>query len=316
MKLYGKSGIKQQLDDIAAQSRLPHAILFSGNSGAGRKTLARYTAELFLCESNACGACAVCRNIESNTHPDVIFVKAKFDGKYSAALVREILSDAVIRPNNGDIKIYVFEDCDSMNTECYNALLKIIEEPPDHLCFIFTCENTGVIPKTVLSRVTEYEVFDTPIKDCEQALCDSGVDSSKARELSKMFVGNIGKCRAVLDGGDEVKLIETARRAAEALGKRSGFELCAALSEQSGRAEFGRVMEYLSRMIRDALAVQYGGSAEFFGKKESKKIAENYSAEELTEMLNVAFEVAGNEIYNLNIQLTATYFVSRINIGN
>lgn len=313
MKLYGKFDIKQQLDDIAAQNRLPHAILFSGNMGSGRKTLARYTSQLFLCKNNACGTCATCRNIESNTHPDVIFVKAKFEGKYSVKLVREILGDAVIRPNNGEIKIYIFEDCDSMNIECYNALLKIIEEPPDYLRFIFTCENTGLIPETVMSRVTEFEVCDTPIKDCEQALCDSGVANSKAKELAEMFAGNIGKCREVLDGGNEVKLIEAACRAANALGKRNGFELCRALSEQTGRAEFRRVMEYLSRMIRDALAIQCGESAEFFGKKESKIIAESYSPQELVNMLDVVFEIAKNEIYYLNTQLSATYFISRIN---
>lgn len=319
MKLYGKNGLKERLDGIAAQGRLSHAVLFSGHSGVGKKTLARYTAELFLCKNGACGECSVCRNIENNAHPDVIFVKEKCGGKYTMEALREVLSGTVIRPNNSDIKLYVFEDCDTMRPEHQNALLKLIEEPAEYLRFVFTCENTSVIPETVLSRVTEFEVPDTPAPDCEQALVDGGVDGRKARELSEMFAGNIGKCKAVLEGGDEAKLIETARKAAEALGKRDGYGLGAALAEKSDRKEHSRVIEYLTRMIRDALAVKCGGEAEFFGKNESRMIAESFSEEEILNMLDVAFELAKNEIYNLNLSLTSTYFISRVlgerNIG-
>lgn len=311
MKLYGKSGLKQRLDNIAAKGRLSHAVLFSGHSGVGKKMLARYTAELFMCENGACGTCATCRRIENDIHPDVIFVKKQCGGKYAIDPVREVLSGTVIRPNDGDVKVYVFEECDTMRPESQNAILKLIEEPADYLRFVFTCENTSVIPETVLSRVTEFEVPDTSIEDCEQALSDCGEDKSKARELSEMFSGNIGKCKAVMEGENEAALIETARKAAEALGGRDGFALSAALAERTDRAEFSRVMEYLSRIIRDALAVRSGCEAEFFGKKESKKIADGFSEEEIICILDTAFEIAKNEIYNLNLPLSQAYFVSR-----
>lgn len=311
MKLYGKNGLKERLDDIAAQGRLSHAVLFSGHSGAGKKTLAKYTAELFLCENGACGACPICRNIENGTHPDVIFVKERCGGKYAMDDLRNVLSDTAIRPNNGDIKVYVFEECDTMRLEHQNSLLKLIEEPADYLRFVFTCENTSVIPETVLSRVTEFEVPDTPVSECERALSDSGTDKAKARELSEMFAGNIGKCKTVLEGGDDSKIIETARKAAAALGRRDGYGLGAALAEQSDRASFSRVMEYLTRMLRDALAVKCGGEAEFFGKKESQMISESFSEEEILNMLDTAFEIAKNEIYNLNLSLTGAYFISK-----
>lgn len=312
MRLYGKDGLKKNLDEIAEKGRLSHAVLFSGTSGVGKKTLAKYTAELFLCENGACGTCVICRNIENGIHPDVIFVKEQCGGKYAMDPLREVLRDTVVRPNNGDHKVYVFENCDTMLTEHQNALLKLIEEPAEHLRFVFTCENTSVIPETVMSRVTEYEVPDTPVKDCEQALIDSGVDPAKARELSEMFAGNIGKCKAVLDGGGEAQLIETARRAAAALGERDAFGLTAALAEQTKREEYGRVMEYLSKIVRDALALRCGGEAEFFGKAESKKIAGSFSNEELLNILDVSQEIAKNEGRNINLTLTSAYFVSRI----
>lgn len=311
MKLYGKSGLKQRLDGIAAKGRLSHAVLFSGHSGIGKKKLARYTAELFMCGHGACGACATCRRIENDTHPDVIFVKRRCGDKYAIDPFRDVLSDTVVRPNDGDVKVYVFEECDTMNLTCHNTLLKLIEEPADYLRFVFTCESTSVIPETVLSRVTEFEVPDPSVKDCEQALLDCGADKVKARELSEMFAGNIGECKAVLEGGDEAAFIETARKAAAALGAKDGFSLAAALSEGKKRADFSRVMDYLTRMIRDALAIRSGCDAEFFGKKESAAIAASFSEEEILNMLDAAFELSKNEIYNLNLALSQTYFVSR-----
>ena len=138
MILYGKDGLKQRLDGIAEKGRLPHAILLSGNSGCGKKALARYIAELFLCENHACGQCSTCRNIEHDGHPDVIFVKAACGGKYAMEPFRGVLRDTVVKPNNGDLKIYVFEDADTMLPQHQNALLKLIEEPPEHLRFSLT----------------------------------------------------------------------------------------------------------------------------------------------------------------------------------
>lgn len=312
MKLYGKNDLKRKLDGIARKGRLSHAVLFSGTSGIGKKELAKYTAELFLCENGACGTCTTCRNIENGIHPDVIFTMERCGGKYAMDEFREVMNSTVIRPNNGDCKVYVFENCDTMRPEHQNMLLKLIEEPAEYLRFVFTCENTSVIPETVLSRVTEYEVPDTPVADCEQALIDSGTDAAKARELSEMFAGNIGKCKAVLNGDSEAELIETARKAAAALGKRDGYGIVATLAGQTGRSEFALVMEYLSRIVRDALAIKCGGKAEFFGKAESEKIAAGFSEEELLNILDTTLEIAKNEVYNLNLSLTAAYFVSRI----
>lgn len=315
MKLYGKDILKRRLDDISLRGRIPHAVLFSGNSGCGRKTLARYVAELFLCSKNACGECSACRNIEHDSHPDVIFVKQACGGKYSMEPFREVLRGTVVKPNNGDIKVYVFEDCDTMTTQILNTLLKLIEEPPAHLRFVFTCENTSVIPETVMSRVTEFEVPDTSEEDCRRCLVDGGTDSRRAAELSSVFAGNIGKAESVLKDGEnsvEMKLIASAQRAAAAIGRRDGYGTAAALSEQSGRAEFADTVRYLARILRDAMALRVGGGEEFFCKKEARAIAAVFSESEIMNMLDTAFEIERNEIYNLNLALSGAYFTSKI----
>ena len=314
MRLYGKDLLKRRLDDIAAKGRLPHAILFSGNESSGRKTLAKYTAQLFLCENRcACGECIVCRNIENDNHPDVIFVKRACEGKYMMEPFRGVLAETVIMPIDGNFKVYVFEDCDTMSVQILNTLLKLIEEPPAHLRFVFTCRNTGVIPETVMSRVTEFEVPDPDADNCARCLEDMGIDPKQAKELSLTFSGNTAKCCAALqDGSSELKLIDVATAAATAIGQRSGYGLAAALAGQTSRDEFSQVLDFLAEIVRDALALKYGKEPEFFRKKEAEKIAAEFSEEEITGMLDAIFELEKNEIYNLNLALSGVYLTSRI----
>lgn len=312
MRLYGKDLLCETLVKTARQNRLSHAILLSGKSGVGKKILARYISQLILCESSACGECACCRNIENDIHPDVIFVKQACGGKYSMEPFREVLKNAVVLPNNGSFKVYIFEDCDSMMPVHYNALLKLIEEPAAHLRFIFTCANTALVPETIMSRVTEYEVSDPTIEDCEQFLIDSGTDKAQAKELSETFSGNIGECVNSLNGGGETKIIEAARKIAASIAARDAYSAAAELSVQSGKSEFYRIFDYLSNVFRDAIAIKCGQPAEYFDKSSAEKLAENFSEEEIIRMSDNAFEISSNETYNLNTAISAAYFISGI----
>lgn len=317
MTLYGKNSLKAALDRAAAKGRLSHAVLFSGERGSGRKTLARYTAQLYMCRNNACGECAVCRAIENDAHPDVIFVKKSLpDGKYATEPFRAVLRDTAVRPNDGDVKIYVFEDCDDMLPNMHNALLKLIEEPAPHLRFIFTAENTSIIPETVMSRVTEYEVASPSVRDCTDCLTADGTDPRRAAELSELFSGNIGRCKTLLSETDkesaaELAVIDSARHAARAIGGRDPFGAAAALSEQKERKQFHEAFRILSHILRDALAVGSGGEPEYLAKDEAREIARSYSTQQVMNMLDAAIEIERNAVYNLNMPLTVAYFMSQ-----
>ena len=127
-----------------------------------------------------------------------------------------------------------------------------------------------------------------------------------------MFSGNIGKCRSVIDGGDETRLIDAAVRAAGAVARMDKLSFSAALSEITVRAEYAETLNYLTDIFRDALVLRCGGEASSCGKKEAAGIAKAFSEEFILGMLDAVFEVSANAVLNLNLALTTSYLTSRL----
>lgn len=319
MRLYGKKNLKEQLDLIASKGHLPHAILLHGERGSGRRVTAAYIAKLFMCGAPACDGCNTCSRIDSCSHPDIIYVKRECGGKYNLSetdknltSLRHVMESVVIKPNDSNIKIYIFEDADEMSVQIQNTLLKIIEEPAPFLRFIFTCENTDSIIETIRSRVTAFEVPVASVEECARCLTDGGNEPKQSQELSETLSGNIGKCVDVLSGGGDTLFMETAKKAASAIAAKNGFSLAAALSEQTGRAEFAAVLDYLIEIIRDALSARCSGVLSSCGKNEAKAVAKAYSEEKLLSMLDVLFDVSADAGLNLNLSLTASYLTTKL----
>ena len=167
MKLYGKAPLTELLTSTAAENRLPHAILLTGEPGSGRRTIAKYIAKLFMCGAPPCGGCAACNKIDQDSHPDVIYVLDKCGGTYNIKQVREYVCDnTAVKPNDGDIKVYIFEKADTLRPDAQNALLKNIEEPQPWVKFIFICESSASLLTTIRSRVTEYSMPECPEEEC------------------------------------------------------------------------------------------------------------------------------------------------------
>ena len=312
MKLYGKDRLVQLLNDTAAENMLPHAIMLTGENGVGKRTMAKYIAKLFMCGAPPCGSCSVCAKIDQDNHPDLIYVLDKCGDSYKIDPVRQNVCDTTaVKPNDGDVKIYIFEKADSMRDDSQNTLLKNIEEPEPWVKFIFLCENPGNMLTTIRSRVTEYAVPECTPQECEKCLVEEfHADTRAAREYSRIMNGNIGRCLEALNGGDELKLMESAKRAATGIAKHSGYLLCTALGEQSGRKEFAAVLEYLAGIIGDAISLRAGGESYSCGGNEAKLIAGEYEDIKLVDMLEKINDVNSAGQLNLNLQLCAAYLTS------
>ncbi len=193
--LYGNENLRSSLIIMANGDRLAQCIFFYGDKGTGKKALSRWFAQLLLCESqNApCGHCKNCRTIQNDVHPDVVW--AEHSGKlggFSVNTVREICADAIVAPNSGDKKIYIFDDCDKMDIRSQNILLKVIEEPPAFTYFIFTAASGQALLPTILSRLIPFGVSECTEYEALQALDEMGFAKEDAKDAVACFQGNIG----------------------------------------------------------------------------------------------------------------------------
>ena len=140
----------------AAERRaLPHALLFTGGDGPAAAEFAAAAMECTADHGRPCGVCRACRKVLSGIHPDVITVQDPEHKLLSAETVRNVRSDAYIRPNEGERKVYVFPDCALLTEADQNILLKTVEEGPPSAAFLFCAESAAAVLPTLRSRCVE-----------------------------------------------------------------------------------------------------------------------------------------------------------------
>ncbi|UFA51211.1 DNA polymerase III subunit gamma/tau [Deinococcus radiophilus] len=156
-QVIGQEHIKGVLKAALDQGRVGHAYLFSGPRGVGKTTTARLIAMTANCtgpEPKPCGECESCRAVRAGSHPDVLEIDAASNN--SVDDVRDLREKVGLAPMRGGKKIYILDEAHMMSRAAFNALLKTLEEPPEHVIFILaTTEPEKIIP-TILSRCQHY----------------------------------------------------------------------------------------------------------------------------------------------------------------
>ncbi|MBE6854617.1 MAG: AAA family ATPase [Ruminococcus sp.] len=262
MTIYGKEQALGLLQAMRRSDRLPHSFLLYGPTGAGKKTLARYLAAQLLCEAEEapCFLCRSCRTVCSDQHPDVITVahSGKLGG-FSVDTIRHVCSDAYVVPNNGARKVYLFEDADRITVQAQNALLKLVEEPPDCTYFIFTAADKHVFLDTILSRVSSIGVMPCSESECRTALTELGYSDTDAAEAITAFHGNLGQCLSYLTSEDTKRAVERIRVLSDCLVRRDEYGLLVALTAASGdKQELRLCLNLFDRLLRDAIVLRSG----------------------------------------------------------
>ena len=150
--------------ELHFDGKLSHAYVVASVSRELRESAAKRLAAAMLCIGSGekpCGECRHCHKTFSDIHPDIIFVERESDGKgnkkreLSVDIIRKVVADASIMPNEADRKVYLVFDADTMNVSAQNAMLKLLEEPPGGVCFVLCAENAGLLLDTVRSRCAE-----------------------------------------------------------------------------------------------------------------------------------------------------------------
>ncbi|NMA79919.1 MAG: hypothetical protein GX967_04660 [Clostridiales bacterium] len=295
LKIYSNQNAIDTLLNMSGSGRLSHSFLFYGESGLGKKTLAKFLSMLILCEdrqNKPCGKCNPCIKILSNSHPDVIL--AQHYGKrggFEDRMLKELSLDAYVKPNDGQFKIYIFADSDNISIKGQNILLKIIEEPPPHAKFIFTASGKDIFLPTILSRVTAIPAQPATREQCRTALIDAGItDEGLIDEVINAFGGNIGKCIDAARNEDIMKAVANVKNVCKAIISRNEYALQKALFDAlSDRAAAFSTFQMLTLIMRDAILYQSGANSQVMGidRTLSEQIGGKFTIDVLIAMIDI-----------------------------
>jgi len=162
--LVGQEHVVRALRHALEHRRLHHAYLLTGTRGVGKTTLARILAKCLNCETGItaepCGRCSACQEIDGGRFVDLLEVDAATNTRVDE--MRQLLDTAQYSPTRGRFKVYVIDEVHMLSNSAFNAMLKTLEEPPEHLKFILATTDPQKIPVTVLSRCLQFNLKQMP----------------------------------------------------------------------------------------------------------------------------------------------------------
>ena len=317
-QLVGQGQVAQALANAITTNRVGHAYLFTGARGVGKTSTARIFAKALNCvrgpTTEPCGECDVCQGIASGDDVDVI----EIDGASNRGIdeIRQLRSTVNVRPSRARFKIYIIDEVHMLTTPAFNALLKTLEEPPEHVKFIFCTTEADKIPITVLSRCQRFDFAPIEMRSIVERLrhiCASEGVSAEPEALqiiARRAAGSMRDSQSLLEqllsfGGKQITVADvhamlgTAHSArltalAHCVARR---DAAAALAEVEAAVvegvDLGAFTEQLLGYFRDCLAALVGCTPELMlhtaaaDHPEVKKLGETLGLETLLAMAQV-----------------------------
>ncbi|MFH0864480.1 MAG: DNA polymerase III subunit gamma/tau [Candidatus Gottesmanbacteria bacterium] len=191
--------VRQKLETILNSNRVPHAFLFSGPKGTGKTSSARIIAKSINCEKNdgkgePCNKCNTCLSITNGSNVDILEIDAASNRGIDE--IRELRDKIKYSPANARKKIYIIDEVHMLTNEAFNALLKTLEEPPEHALFILCTTNTEKLPETIIDRCTRIDFKKATTADLVESLKrvkkgeDRDIDKEALIEIAKLSEGS------------------------------------------------------------------------------------------------------------------------------
>ena len=206
-ELMGQEHVVTVLVNALTQQRLHHAYLFTGTRGVGKTTIARIFAKSLNCEQGVtatpCGICDACVDIDAGRFVDLLEIDAASKTKVDDT--REILDNVQYSPTRGRYKVYLIDEVHMLSRSSFNALLKTLEEPPEHVKFILATTDPQKLPVTVLSRCLQFHLKALTVKQISEKITEIlhaenvNVDEDAIALLAKAARGSMRDCLSLTD---------------------------------------------------------------------------------------------------------------------
>ena len=267
----GQAHITRTLQNEVKTGKTAHAYLFTGSRGTGKTTCSKILAKAVNCpnakDGNPCGECDICRGIDDGSIMDVLEIDAASNNGVDN--IRQLREDAFFAPGQAKFRVYIIDETHMLSTGAFNALLKIMEEPPSHVLFILATTEVHKVPATILSRCQRFDFRRIGSEDIagylEKIAQNEGfsLDHSAALLIGKLADGGMRDAISLLDlcvsHGSEVT-VEVVAQAAGLAGSAHLLALSRAFAEKDTARALELIGEYheksmdMERLCSDMVA--------------------------------------------------------------
>jgi len=255
----GQMAVTQTLKMQLQSGRMSHAYLFTGSRGTGKTSCAKILAKAVNCQNpqdgNPCNCCDACRAIDSGACMDVLEIDAASNNGVDN--VRDLRDDAIYTPSQVKKRVYIIDEVHMLSISAFNALLKIIEEPPEHLLFILATTELHKVPATILSRCQRFSFRRISQEDIAARLQyvayqeNIDLDDGAARVLARLADGGMRDGLSLLDQCASATTGElTAERVYACLGI-AGEQKCGELMGYIAAHDTKKALELFNRLYAD-----------------------------------------------------------------
>lgn len=314
----GQMSVTQTLKTQIVTGHLSHAYLFTGSRGTGKTSCAKILSKAVNCENpsdgNPCNRCAACMAIDSGSCMDVLEIDAASNNGVDH--VRDLRDDAVYSPSQVKMRVYIIDEVHMLSISAFNALLKIIEEPPEHLLFILATTELHKVPATILSRCQRFSFRRISQEDIAARLQyvayqeNIDLDDGAARILARLADGGMRDGLSLLDQCASATTGElTAQQVYDCLGI-AGEKRCAEMMSYIAKhdassaltlfnslyaqgKDLGAMLDEMACLTRDLMILKTAGASAITmlsgvaDDRETAELAKSFSDGELVRMMTM-----------------------------